>query len=64
MSKYIKDPTGELKIMRNRIMMHVDRLQCSENSHQRLTGDWIEIYINELEKQLKEAKSEEYDDGK
>lgn len=52
----MKDPTGELSFMRNKIMAHVDRLQCSENQHQRLMGDWIEIYIKELEKQLKELE--------
>lgn len=49
----MKDPTGELGFMREKIMMHVDRLQCSEIYQQRLMGDWIEIYIKELEKQLR-----------
>ena len=52
----MKDPTRELAFMREKIMMHVDRLQCSDISQQRLMGDWIEIYIKELEKQLRELE--------
>lgn len=52
----MKDPTGELAYIREKNMLHVDRLRNSENQHQRLLGDWIKIYIKELEKQLKEAE--------
>ena len=55
----MKDPTGELGFMRKKIMMHVDRLQCSDNQHQRVIGDYIEIYIMELEKQLREKEMSE-----
>lgn len=55
-NNYINDPTGELAFMRNKIFSHVDRLQCNSDQYLHLLGDYIEIYIKELEKQLKEAR--------
>lgn len=47
------DPTGELQYMRDRIFLHVETLYLERDSRLRIVGDYIRLYIKELENELR-----------